>query len=364
MVKTRILIVTGSSGGHIFPALSLINSLNDKSISIDTLLVLPRKRSGKDIVLCGSRIEYLSASSIKIKLNFKNLCAVFNFLKSIFESLFILAEFKPQVVVGFGSLTSVPVVFLAWLFRIKTMLHEQNVLPGRANKFLAPFADRIAVSFFKTKDYLKPYQEKIVLTGNPLRQELKLCSKIDSLRFFGMDKNKLTILVMGGSQCSSSVNRAFLTCISKLKSRERLQVVHLTGELDYSMLKDEYERLGIEVRIFSFLKEMEFAYSASDIVISRAGATTIAELIYFSLPAILIPYPFAYRHQSFNAWFLESYGAAVMIGEGQLPGGRLGEALADLLNTPAKIESMRSAYGNIPRTQADNLLREATISLA
>jgi len=363
MVKTRILVVTGSSGGHIFPALSLINSLKDKSESIGTLLVLPRKIIGKDIVPCGYKIEYISVSSIKIKLNFKNLCSVFNFLKSIFESLFILAEFKPRVVVGFGSLASVPVVFWAWLFRIKTMLHEQNVLPGRANKFLAPFVDRIAVSFLKTKEYLKPYQEKVVLTGNPLRQGLKRCPKADSLRFFGMDKNKLTILVMGGSQGSHGVNCAFLNALSELRCRERLQVVHLAGELDYGMLKHEYDGLGVRVKIFSFLKEMEFAYSASDIVISRAGATTIAELIYFSLPAILIPYPFAYRHQSFNAGFLESHGAAVMIEEGQLAGGRLRKVMAELLNTPGKIESMLSAYGNIPQTQAGDLLREETVSL-
>lgn len=362
-MNKKILIVTGASGGHIFPALGLLGRLRDKHKNIDALLVLPR--GIKNQFTCNDyRVSYVSASAIKIKFDLRNLTAIFNFLKSFFEGIFILAEFRPTVVVGFGSIISIPLVFAAWLFRIKTLIHEQNVFPGRANRFMAVFVDKVAVSFPQTKDYLRAGQGKIVFTGNPIRQELKRCPKNESLDFFGLSQDKLTILVMGGSQGSHRINGAFLEAIARINNQDRLQVIHLTGQMDYDQVRASYEGLKIQVRLFSFLEKMQFAYSASDIVISRAGATTIAELAYFALPAILIPYPFAYQHQLLNAQALGSYGSAVVLEEKALGNDGLRQAIAGLLDNPAKIHFMRDAYRNISWSRADNLLAEEVFSLA
>lgn len=362
MVKTRVLVVTGASGGHIFPALSLIARLKDNPEGTAALLVLPKKHI-KDEVISHNDISYLSVSTLSAKLSFKNLAAAFGFLKSFLQSIFILAEFRPAVVVGFGSLTSVPVVFWAWFFRIKTIIHEQNVLPGRANRLLAMCADKIAVSFPQTKGCLKHYEEKIIFTGNPIRRELRRCAKKEARDFFGFDQEKLTILVMGGSQGSHRINYAFLDALKDIKALSGLQIIHLAGEEDYGLLKDRYGDLKAQVRLFSFLKEMQFAYSAADLAISRSGATTITELIYFALPAILIPYPFAWRHQLFNAKVLESCCAALVIEEEALGKAGLKEAITSLLNDPLRISLMHGAYKDISRPETDDLLAREALSL-
>jgi len=356
--------VTGASGGHIFPALSLIARLKDSPEDIDTLFVLPRKNIGSQIISDSGRIEYLPVSKFRMEYSFKNLVEIFNFLKSFYKSIFILVEFRPSVVVGFGTLICVPMVFWAWFFRIKTIIHEQNVLPGRANRLLAVCADKIAVSFPQTKEYLKAYEAKVIFTGNPIKRELKRYPKKEARGFFGLDDNRSTILVMGGSQGSHRINYAFLAALESINEPDRLQIIHLTGKEDYNLLKDSYGNMKVDVRLFGFLKEMQFAYSAADLVISRSGATTIAELVYFALPAILIPYPFAYRHQLFNARVLESYRVALVIEDAALGKTGLGKVIASLLDDPLRISSMRDSYKNISRPEADNLLAKEVLSLA
>ena len=167
----RILVITGASGGHIFPALGFLDILRDKYKDISTLLVLPRINNIiNQMQKFDYQVKYISVSSIKLNLDFKNFMAIFRFFKGTLESIVILLSFKPDIIVGFGSLVSVPMVMLAWLLRIKTLIHEQNVIPGRANRFLARFNDKIAVSFAETEGYLKKYKRKVVLTGNPIRR--------------------------------------------------------------------------------------------------------------------------------------------------------------------------------------------------
>jgi UDP-N-acetylglucosamine--N-acetylmuramyl-(pentapeptide) pyrophosphoryl-undecaprenol N-acetylglucosamine transferase len=163
----RILVAAGASGGHIFPAASFIETLKDKNIQ--TRFILPKRSIKIQIRDFACEVNYISVSPIKLSIGFKNLFSVLNLLKGFSESVFILAKFRPDIVVGFGSLVCVPVLLSSWMFKIKTIIHEQNVIPGRATRFLAVFVDRVAISFSKTKDYLKIPESKIVFTGNPLR---------------------------------------------------------------------------------------------------------------------------------------------------------------------------------------------------
>lgn len=359
----RVLVVTGASGGHMFPALSFLDTLKEKNKEVDTLLVLSKRSIKTKIVPDNYKVRYLSISPITLRLNLENFVSILRFIKGCFESLFLLLEFKPDIVVGFGSLDSVPLLLLAWLVRIKTLIHEQNLILGRANRLLVKFVDRIAISFIQTKEYLKINPAKIVFTGNPIRTEFKNIDKFKALSYFGFNENKFTMLVMGGSQGSHRINMCFLKAISMMPDKFKLQVVHIAGAKDYGLLDTSYRDIGVKIKLFSFLKEIQYAYNACSLVICRAGATTISELIFYKIPAIIIPYPFAYKHQLSNAQVLERVGAAIVIEDNKLEADILRDVLVDLMNNPNKISFMRSRYDNITRLNAGDSLREAVLSL-
>ena len=359
----RVLIVTGASGGHIFPALSFQDALKKKHNEIDTLLVLPKRNIKKQTLNISYKVKYLSISPIELHLDFKNFVAIFNFFKGFFESLFIIFEFSPDIVVGFGSLTCVPLLIIAWVMRIKTLIHEQNVIPGRANRLLARFTDKIAISFAQTQDYLEINKTKIVLTGNPIRQELKMIDRFKALTFFGFDDNKFTILIMGGSLGSQKINTSFQGAISVITDKSRFQVIHITGDRDYRLLDNSYKDLKLKFKLFSFLEDMQYAYSICDLAVSRAGATTIAELINFALPAIIIPYPFAYKHQLSNAKVLERRGCAIIIDDNELSAGFLKQSIESLTSNPDRLKNMRLGYEGFPKVCANESLVNEVMSL-
>ncbi|MFA5063508.1 MAG: undecaprenyldiphospho-muramoylpentapeptide beta-N-acetylglucosaminyltransferase [Candidatus Omnitrophota bacterium] len=359
----KVLVVTGPSGGHIFPAVSFIQTLKEKHSEIDTLLVLPKRGLKPGILPADCKINYISTLAINANITTANLLAIFSFLKGSWESLRIILKFKPDLVVGFGSLDSIPCVFIAWFFRIKTMIHEQNVLPGKANRLLARFVDRVAVSFAKSQDYFGISRQKFALTGNPLRQQIKKIDRNKALDFFGLTKGKFTILVMGGSQGSRHINTAFLNAVSKLNNPSLIQVIHLVGSGGLESIQDGYKKINLSAKVFNFLNNIEQAYSASDLAISRAGAATISELIFFELPAIISPYPFAYAHQSENAKILGDKGCAIMIKDNELDSDVLRASLDELVSDRIKLENMRLAFRGLSGPCASELLADAAFSL-
>ncbi|PIP18775.1 MAG: undecaprenyldiphospho-muramoylpentapeptide beta-N-acetylglucosaminyltransferase [Candidatus Omnitrophica bacterium CG23_combo_of_CG06-09_8_20_14_all_41_10] len=359
----RVLVVAGASGGHIYPASAFLEKLKEEKSVSDTLLVLPLRSIKTDFKSCGCKIIYISSAQVSFSLNYSNIIALFKFIKGSWESFRILLKFKPDCVVGFGSLDSIPLVILAWFFRIKTLIHEQNVLPGRANKFLAKFSDKIAISFPDSKCLLGCRDEKIVLTGNPIRQGLRKMGKEEALNFFGLDKNKFTILVMGGSQGSRHINDAFLEVIALMNDISGVQVIHIAGKDDENKVADAYKKINIRAKVFGFFSSMEYAYSASDLVICRAGATTIAELIHFKLPAILIPYPFAYAHQFKNARILEVEGAGIIIKDDEFKVDRLNKLLECFIRNPDVAAVMREHYTGVFKYDAGSELVKATMAL-
>jgi UDP-N-acetylglucosamine--N-acetylmuramyl-(pentapeptide) pyrophosphoryl-undecaprenol N-acetylglucosamine transferase len=359
----RILVVTGSSGGHIFPALGFLDTLKDTHEETEALLVLSRRSIANQIRTSAYKINYISVSSIKLSLDFKNVIAILGLFKGCIESIFILLAFKPDIVVGFGSLVSVPLIMFAWALGIKNLIHEQNVVPGKANRFLAGFTDRVAVSFIETKDYFADCQRKIVFTGSPMRRGLTRIDKNKALDFFGFNDNKFTLLVMGGSQGSHRINTAFLRAISSMEDKTKVQVIHLAGEKDYDFLKQSYKDLKVNIKLFGFLEAMQYAYSASDLVLARAGATTITEIIFFGLPAVIIPYPYAYKHQLGNAKVLAKKGSAAIVQDEALDTNILNKILEDVINNPHKVKTMRSACESFSRVDANNAFMNNALSL-
>lgn len=365
----RILVVTGQSGGHIFPALTFLETLKDKYKEVETILILPLSCLKYNVAtqqVARFKINYVPIAAIKLRLDFKNLIAILNFFKGSLESLSILLKFHPDMVVGFGSLVSVPLIIFAWALKIKILLHEQNVIPGRANRLLAVFADRLAISFLESRNYLKNRLSKIVFTGNPIRKDFIKVDKSKALDFFGLDADRFTILVMGGSAGSHRINGEFLRSLSLLSDKSnKLQIIHLSGKQDFASLKDNYKDLGIDIKfkLFEFLEPMHYAYNACDLTVSRAGATTIAELIFFNLPAIIIPYPLAYAHQEDNAKILENKNCAIIIRDNELNAPLLAQTLEDLINHPDKIKRMRSGFSDFARLNSGELLVDEALSL-
>lgn len=359
----RVLAVTGTSGGHIFPALALLDSIKKTDKNNSAILLIAKNAKERNLEKFGYPVSYISITTIRKSLSVENIISILNFFKSWIESFLVLVRFKPDIIVGFGTLSSVPVIMLAWLFRIKTMIHEQNVLPGRANRFLSRFVDKVAISFNESRFYFKASSKKITFTGNPLRKELKLIDKDKALDFFGFDRSCFTVLVMGGSQGSHNINTALFEALNALSQYFQLQVIHLSGAKDYNLLQEGYKKTNIRCRIFPFLEEMQYAYSAADLLISRSGATTISEAILYKIPAVLIPYPYAYRHQLNNAEVLKGVGTAVIVDDNSLNSGILTKTLKSLLSEKAKLEGMRFAYNNIQIPIDGDILTKEAIAL-
>jgi len=355
----RILAVAGASGGHIYPASSFLSAVKIKIKSAETLLVLPLRCIAKNIIFKDSGVKYIRTTQLSLRPTFGNFLSGIKYLEGVAQSFELLLRFKPDIVVGFGSIDSIPLVTLAWLFRVKTMIHEQNVVPGRANRFLAKLVDRIAVTFAQTEKSFNVNPAKIVLTGNPVRNDLTRIDRIQALKFFGF-KEKFTILVMGGSQGSGRINKYFFEAV---KSSSDLQVIHICGANNDAQLKRGYKEIKVEARVVPFLEEMRYAYSAADLVVCRAGATTIAELSYFASPAIIIPYPYAYAHQLENARILGNSGAAVIIQDNDLESGILKEKIRRCSQRNV-LDNMRLNYGSLDSPAAAELLADAALLAA
>jgi UDP-N-acetylglucosamine--N-acetylmuramyl-(pentapeptide) pyrophosphoryl-undecaprenol N-acetylglucosamine transferase len=356
----RVLIVTGSSGGHIFPAMALWEEL--KNQGQEAVLVLPKKSREGNIPVDPRQIKYIQAANLSLKLSSKNLIEFCLFLWGGWESLRLIVKFNPDVVVGFGSLNTIALIFWAWIFRKRTVIHEQNVVCGRANRLLSKLVDKVAVSFDQTRKYLNICPERIVLTGNPLRKEMVRVGKKEALDFFGLKDGKFTILVTGGSQGSHRLNDVCFETLSAYRKRIELQVIHISGVQDFGWLENRYKGTDLTFRIFSFLKEMQYAYSAADLVVCRAGATTISELGKFRIPAVLIPYPFAYAHQFSNARVLSELKAALIIDDRQLSVEKLSACFNELLADPLKLESMRQGYRKFSKQEAAGMLAKEVLN--
>jgi len=359
----KILIAAGGSGGHIFPAVALANALKSKGACgirfVGSNKALDRRIFEKE----GFQYSLLSANKLPHKVSF--ILAVF-FIKLFFDlikSFFIVGFYRPDKVVGFGGYVSVPIIFAAYILRVPTVVHEQNVVPGRANRFLFKLADKIAVTFNETKRFTEGRQaRKAVVTGNPIRREAFRDDRRFGITRFGLDHSKFTVLVIGGSQGAHFLNRAFVKSLSLFdnKARSSMQIIHLTGVRDYEYVVNSYQRLGfVEHRVHSFIDRMEEAYSASDLVVTRAGASAIFEVAFFARPMILVPYPFAMSHQAENARVFSARGAAIEIDEKSLTPELFKETISGLLGNAKRLKKLSEEAKRLSVPEAsDNLADE------
>ncbi|MFY7842938.1 MAG: UDP-N-acetylglucosamine--N-acetylmuramyl-(pentapeptide) pyrophosphoryl-undecaprenol N-acetylglucosamine transferase [Rhabdochlamydiaceae bacterium] len=301
MGSKKIMITAGGTGGHILPAQAFAQDLLSSGLYDITFCAhgLSHNKFFKKHLF--TYVDILSAPLSK-KL-FKCLKSFYFIAKGIWQSWFLLRKNPPDLVVGFGSYHTFSFLIACILKKIPFVLYEANTFPGKVNRYLAPFAKAIYGSFQDLQNHLN---RPVTWVKAPLSLDLNL-TKEEAWSYFQLDNDLFTILVFGGSQGSGSINEVFLKSLPEIKKMLPFQVIHLVGyKHDVSSFSLEYKKLGIKACVKNFEECMSLAWTAADLVISRSGATTIWEQIYFSVPSVLVPYPHSSdNHQKLNAIFME-----------------------------------------------------------
>jgi len=365
MRQLRLLIACGGTGGHIFPASALAAHIKSAHPDADISFAGVFNSHIEGILKkSGYKTFSIKAGGMPRGLNILIAPFFVKAARSFFLAVEILKREDIHIVVSMGSFSGAPFVFAGKFLGLPVLVHEQNILPGRANRLSGYFADRIAISFDKTASYFsKRMKRRIVCTGNPVREEIHGIKKEDALKFFDFDANKFTILVTGGSQGAHAINIA-IALAAKGLDKNKFQILHLAGKSDCEFASREYNLLGIKNKVFSFFDDMGKAYAASDLIISRAGAITIAEITSLGIASILVPYPHGDAHQRENAKVLQNRNAGVIIEEKYLTKERLLAAIKDLSENRNKLEEMKHNSKNLARPGAAERLAKEVLDLA
>ncbi len=316
MPKYRFMISGGGTGGHIFPAVAIADELKKRHPEAEFLFVGAQdKMEMEKVPQAGYPIKGLWISGIQRSLSPKNLSFPFKLISSLWKSYFLIRNFKPDVVIGTGGFASGPLLYMASRAGVPTLIQEQNSYPGITNKLLASRAHKICVAYDRMKRFFP--KDKLVLSGNPLRKGLEksLPAQAAVKEKLGLDPQKVSLLILGGSLGARRINELVSESIEALKKLD-INLIWQCGKLYFEQLKSQHPELPSNFKLQAFIADMPEAYSASDLVISRAGANTLSELAAVNKAAILIPSPnVAEDHQTKNAQALSSRDAAVLFEE-------------------------------------------------
>ncbi|MCX7919099.1 MAG: undecaprenyldiphospho-muramoylpentapeptide beta-N-acetylglucosaminyltransferase [bacterium] len=339
----KLLISGGGTGGHIYPGIAVIQGL--LQIQPNAQFGYVGKKNGLEeqiVTNSGLPITFfgIEAQGLSRKISVTNVRALFKNYYGYKQATQVISQFRPDVVFGTGGYVSVSTVYAAQRKKIPTLILEQNLIPGLANKFLGKRATAIAVSFPETSAYFPI--GKVTVTGTPVRLPKQTVSKAEARQLFGLEPDVFTLLVFGGSQGSLTINRAIVSALPILEERNiKLQIILQTGQKNYPNIVEQVKTSKIKVIILPYIHEMMNAYTAADLVICRAGAISIAEITVCGVPAILIPYPYATaNHQEKNARMLEQHGAAKVVLERELTTSNLVELIAALMQNKQKLSIM------------------------
>lgn len=352
----KVIIAGGGTGGHVFPAISIAEEISKRDGKNDILFVGTERGLENDLLSKrGYRIKHISAEGIKGKGLAKSVKALFSALRGLMDSVSIIREFKPDVVLGVGGYVSGPMVLAASVYGIPTAICEQNAFPGVTNRILGKFVKRVFTTFEKSSRFFS--SKKIVLTGNPVRSEILKVDRDER------SDGTTAILVFGGSQGAHKLNSSVPEALGRIE-RDDISVIHQTGPGDYENVKKAYENFGIQARVLPFIEDMAGAYAEADFVIGRAGAGTIAEITALGKPSLLIPYPYAANnHQMENAKVLGSVGASVLVEDKDATPENLLKALTDALRKD-KLNSMASRARTLGNPRAAQTIVDEIIRLS
>ncbi|OGF48207.1 MAG: undecaprenyldiphospho-muramoylpentapeptide beta-N-acetylglucosaminyltransferase [Candidatus Firestonebacteria bacterium RIFOXYC2_FULL_39_67] len=338
----KILIATGGTGGHIYPAVAF-----GREAKKNHQVIFIGGRGGmeeKIAVAEGFQFLPIPVGKILRRITLKNVSNMFNFTKGIFAATAAIRKEKPAVIIGFGGYVCAPVVIAGWFTGIPVTLHEQNAIPGLTNKVLMRFARKVFASFPGTE---KAFKGKGVYTGNPVREEIGSLTKEKASQSLNIEAERSVLSIIGGSQGARSMNAVVFEALKKLKGG-KVEVLWMTGEKDFSLYKDKLSEIGgLKPKLSAFFGNIQEIYAVTDLLIARAGASTISEVIKCSIPSIFIPFPAAANnHQVHNARSMAEKGAALMFEEKDLTAEKLADEIERLL---FKNEGMASIKENIKK---------------
>lgn len=366
--QPRFIISGGGTGGHIFPALSIANAIKERWAQASILFVGAEDRMEMERVpAAGYEIVGLPVSGFDRKNMVKNVSVAFKLLKSLRRANKIVKNFKPNVVIGVGGYASAPVLRAAIAQNIPTLLQEQNSYAGMTNKWLGQRANTICVAYEDMQKFFP--KEKIVLTGNPCRQDLEITPDkvVEGCSFFSLDPTKRTILMIGGSLGARTLNNSIVRAFPEIKEQD-VQIIWQCGKYYYNEIKElsVAGKIPPNVKLYDFVSRMDLAYSVADLVISRAGAGSISEFSLLGKPVILVPSPnVAEDHQTQNALALVQKNAAILVADDTAEEQLFSIAL-NLVKNPAKLIDLSAniilhAQHNSANRIVDEIEKLATI---
>ena len=366
----NILIAAGGTGGHIYPGLAIAACLKKHVPEATITFVGSYVGMEKDIVpRYGYPMEFIRARGFEKGFSLKTIAALKNVLfDSVRDSKKLLKKYHPAIVIGTGGFTSGMLLKEAAHEGIPTLIHEQNAFPGRANRMASRHADCVALSFIEAKQYFDGAHT--VLCGNPVRDEFKSVSKQAMRQRLGLKPEQKMVLAMGGSQGAVSINEAMKDLMSYYYKNKKIIIYQLTGKKNYETIEKELAKKHIIVskdsncRLLGSSNPMEVLMGASDLVIGRSGASSIAEMAASGTPAILIPYPYAAGdHQRFNAQAVANAGAGIVIEDDALTGEMLIDKVSHLIQDDQKLETMHECAKGYAKLDADERIVEEIMKL-
>jgi UDP-N-acetylglucosamine--N-acetylmuramyl-(pentapeptide) pyrophosphoryl-undecaprenol N-acetylglucosamine transferase len=344
----RVLIAAGGTGGHIYPGIAVAKEVMRRDPkSVVRFVGTARGLENRVVPNSGFELSLIESTGLKNVGLAARVRGLLLLPKSFFAARRLIREFRPDIVIGAGGYVSGPVLLTAAFMKRRTLVMDSNALPGFTNRRLARFVDKAAVSFAEAMSF---FPGKAVLTGNPVRSEFfEVSAKTH-------DPNNLWLLVFGGSQGARAINEAMLAALAHLVSeKNRLRITHQTGTADVENTRRGYAEAGWSenAEVKPYIDDMVSEFAKADLIISRAGATTTAELLAAGKVAIMIPFPLAADdHQRKNAEALQTAGAARMVLQKDLSGETLANEIKSLLSTPAKLNEMESAARKLARRDA------------
>jgi UDP-N-acetylglucosamine--N-acetylmuramyl-(pentapeptide) pyrophosphoryl-undecaprenol N-acetylglucosamine transferase len=348
------IIACGGTGGHLFPGIAVAEVLRDRGH--DVLLFVSEKEIDGLALSTRSQFRFEKLPTV----GFPSLYSprIFGFVRRFTESLSlcrsIYQKFKPQVVLGMGGFTSTAPILAGRLRGISTLVHESNAIPGKANRLAARMVGAVLLGFKEAAQFFPKVRTEI--TGTPIRSELQRLDRQTARQKLGLEANGTTMLVMGGSQGASGINQAIIKSLPLLKSAP-MQVIHLSGTRDERLVADNYRREQIPAAVAAFHHHMEEVYSAADFAVARSGAASLAELAFFGLPSILVPFPYAADdHQTRNAEIFARTGAAFVLKESDLTPELLSQKIREMVERPDQVRRMSERCAELaPRDAASRV---------
>jgi UDP-N-acetylglucosamine--N-acetylmuramyl-(pentapeptide) pyrophosphoryl-undecaprenol N-acetylglucosamine transferase len=360
MKQYKFILSGGGTGGHIYPAIAIANELKSRFPDAEFLFVGAKdKMEMQKVPQAGYNIKGLWISGLQRRLTFDNALFPVKLLSSLLKSRIIIKQFKPDVVIGTGGFASGPLLQVAAIAGIPTVIQEQNSFPGITNKLLSKKANKICVAYENLERFFP--KEKMILTGNPVRQDLiDIESKREeAIQYFNLDSNKKTVLVLGGSLGARRVNQLIEKELANMLS-QNVQVIWQCGKL---YLEDYKKYNSANVQVVAFIERMDLVYAAADIVISRAGASSVSELCIVGKPVIFIPSPnVAEDHQTKNAQAIVDKKGALMLKESELD-SQFGLVFEVLLKDQGKQNQLSENIKSLAMPQATKQIVDEIVKL-